>query len=43
VNGWRWHARSVLRDVGRFQTVARKEQQQQAAAPMGSRWVGLVC
>lgn len=31
VNGWRWHARSVLRDVGRFQAVARREQQQPAA------------
>lgn len=31
MNGWRWHARSVLRDVGRFQAVARRELQQPAA------------
>lgn len=37
INGWRWHSRSVLRDVRRFQEVATRERQEVLRGVEGSR------
>jgi len=37
INGWRWHARSVLRDLGRFQTLVENEAEQVAQETITKR------
>jgi hypothetical protein len=35
INGWRWHARAVLRDVGRFRAVVLQEKKQMTEGQEG--------